>query len=450
MSKTTAYSFEEFNLDAAIDGRSSSSTDRGFKLPGTENIRAIYNSRSTSTEEFVIGAVEALGQANRNLMFANMSLEGFEDRLNIAARVAKNVKIARDRGLEGFENTKPLNPIVYALEAEKGESVGQKVGGFFKRVAQAIVSAARHIITMIANFIKMIVNKIREFAQSGYSKKYKEYCALNGKAKKAADSVSIKSMKWNTDSTDMCATMAQLTKNYTNLVSGSIMAGALDTVRNLTGKLSKIPIVGLAAKGIDSGARILEVKTELAKINKNIEEIDNIRKTGAIFNGILKFEKGEKGKGGSQNIHVAFYDGDKPVQMTCKDIREVTDDFKILSEQAMTDFTKALAAGKQAQTTASKSCKDLDKLANELKKEHKDADTVALKKAVARLATRKLSLDSYIQSIYLEAQSTRLRYTHTAYLAMKQYLKTGDLNTKVTRGNESYSQIDVDDLFANL
>ena len=437
MSKNIAYSYEAFDLDAALDGRSNTSKGKGFKLPGTENIRDIYNSHSTSTEEFVIGAVEALGQANRNLMFVNMSIEGFEDRLNIATRVAKNVKIARDRGLEGFENVKPLNPLVYALEGEKGESAGSKVAAFFKRIAQAIVTAARHIMTMIANFIKMIVNKIREFAQSGYSKKYKQYCALSGKSKKSADAVTINSMDWKVDQEGMMAIMTKLTANYKDLTIAD--SGVCGKARSFIGK-----VVGLISKSAQA-----KIETDgvfgHGGLKKQIEEIDNARSSGAMFDGIAKVKNGD-----AKNICLAFYNGEKPVKMTCEKIRKLTKNFEILSESSMKDFATALAAGKQAQAEAAKSTKEMDNLAKELKKEHKDAQTIAFKKEVAKLASRYLAFNSYANSIYLEAQSTRLRYTHTAYVAMKQYLKTGDINTKVTRGNESYSQIDVDDLFSNL
>jgi len=440
MSKKTAYSYEAFDLDAALDGRSNTSKGKGFKLPGTENIRDIYNSHSTSTEEFVIGAVEALGQANRNLMFVNMSIEGFEDRLNIAARVAKNVKIARDRGLEGFENVKPLNPLVYALEGEKGESAGSKVAAFFKRIAQAIVTAARHIMTMIANFIKMIVNKIREFAQSGYSKKYKQYCALSGKSKKSADAVTINSMDWKVDQTKMVAIIDQLTKNYNNCCNTDAgVGGALKAIVGIIGKFKSLPIVGKPAGNVNASADLKIVKS-------HIEKIDNARSSGIMFEHLgIKVKNGD-----AKNIRLAFYNGEKPVKMTCEKIRKITGDFKILSEESMKDFATALASGKKAQVQAAKSTKEMDKLAAELKKEHKDPQTIAFKKEVAKLAARYLAFNSYANSIYLEAQSIRLRYTHTAYVAMKQYLKTGDINTKVTRGNESYSQIDVDDLFSNL
>ena len=433
MSKNIAYSYEAFDLDAALDGRSNTSKGKGFKLPGTENIRDIYNSHSTSTEEFVIGAVEALGQANRDLMFVNMSIEGFEDRLNIAARVAKNVKIARDRGLEGFENVKPLNPLVYALEGEKGESAGSKVAAFFKRIAQAIVTAARHIMTMIANFIKMIVNKIHEFAQHGYSKKYKAYLALSDNAKIAADSVTINSMHWKLKPEQIISTAERLAANYHEICCGGKFVGIMNFIAKLSSK------VGTSGKDFAASH-------EDNNIKKHIELIDNARSTGIIFNHLnIKVKNGD-----AKNIRKVFYDGDKAEKMTCGDIRKITDDFKILNEKNMNYYAKMLSVAKKAQDEAAKSTKKLDDFAKKLKQEHKDSQTIALKKDLAKLASRYLAFNSYVNSIFLETQSICYRYTHTAYVAMKQYLKTGDINTKVTRGNESYLQIDVDDLFSNL
>ena len=107
-------SYKEFDINAAINPVISRES---IKLAGVSEVAKIYNSKSLSTEEFISGAIHDLGVSNRNVMFVNSSLSGLRDRLAIAAKVAKNVNTAKDRGVEGFGSVSKMDPWEFALES---------------------------------------------------------------------------------------------------------------------------------------------------------------------------------------------------------------------------------------------------------------------------------------------------------------------------------------------
>ena len=91
--------YQEFSIESAVDltTRNTPST----KIDGMKKTYGILTNPSRSTEEFIAGAISSLGQADRNIMYVNTSLEALSDRLAICAKVARPVNMAKARGVEG-------------------------------------------------------------------------------------------------------------------------------------------------------------------------------------------------------------------------------------------------------------------------------------------------------------------------------------------------------------
>ena len=160
--------YSDFSIESALAPRTAS---RSIKLEGVGTAVAVLRSRSTSTEEFMQGAISALGNADRQIMFVNSSLEALNDRLKFATTLAKAINTSKAHGVEGFANTPHLDPWAYALEDNDSKN------GFFSKLWAAIKTACRRVYDAIANFIKWLGNAIA--SASGWSSSSPSTCTIN-------------------------------------------------------------------------------------------------------------------------------------------------------------------------------------------------------------------------------------------------------------------------------
>ena len=454
-----AYSYEEFNLDAALN-LSSHTERKSIKLAGVENIRSIYNNPSTSTEEFIIGAVEALGNANRNLMYANMSIEGFAQRFQVAARVAKNVNIARDRGLEGFENVHSMNPLAYSIE--DGEKKG-KFREFVGRIWDALKTAARHIMTSIANFIKYIINKIREFALKKAIKDRKEFMeawknASPEKQKEIGDK-KVKSMKWKDKPLKkLNEVITSIAKKYTDTFACENNDDYKALLKGTKTELKDIKDVASLRK-LQKGFGLTP-----EKVKEAVDKIENFRKEGLLVGIDGSKGKNDKGKlnGASKALSGVFYEGDKPEEKPISEIMDLTENFKCLDENWFkTSIVDAIASANKAQKGMTMYTKAIDAFVAKYKKLTKDSEDKEdangeFKKwamSIGRLSLKRMALNSYMQSILMEVEINAFRLTSTCHKAVRVGLKSlkgkGD-KKKDDKSGESFYQPSVDELFSGL
>ena len=456
-----AYSYEEFNLDAALN-LSNRTQRKSVKLAGVENIRSIYNNPSTSTEEFIIGAVESLGNANRNLMYANMSIEGFAQRFQVASRVAKNVNIARSRGLEGFENAHSMNPLAYSIE--DGEKKG-KFKEFVGRVWEALKTAARHIMTCIANFIKYILNKIREFGLKRAiedKKKFEEaWKKASADKKEQINKMKLKSLNWNKGAPGIIsATLNGITSKYTetfDVAKGGDYKALLKATKANIKKADSIDKLNKLESGFGTGLS----QKEIMAAAKNIDDF----RSGGIFDKI-KGAKGSETKDGKTKTNSAskalagvFYSGDKVSDVTFDKIHgDMSDNFKCLNaDWFKKEITDTIASANKAQKNMALYTKAIDEFVSQYKKLTKDVeDSKAdeFKKwsmQIGRLSLKRMSLNSYMQSILMEVEINAFRLTSTCHKAIRMALKSLKDESKKNKAKSGESwQPSVDELFADL
>lgn len=458
-----AYSYEEFNLDAALN-LSNHTQRKSVKLAGVENIRSIYNNPSTSTEEFIIGAVESLGNANRNLMYANMSIEGFAQRFQVASRVAKNVNIARSRGLEGFENAHSMNPLAYSIE--DGEKKG-KFKEFVGRVWEALKTAARHIMTCIANFIKYILNKIREFGLKKAiedKKKFEEaWKKASADKKKQINETKIKSLKWKDGAPGIISTTLKgITTKYTDtfdVAKGGDYKALLKATKADLKKVDSVDKLNEFKSGFGTGLSQKEIM-DAAKA------IDDFR-SGGIFaaakidgaSGSVTKDGKTKTNSASKALAGVFYSGDKVDEVTFSEIHEkMTSNFKCLdADWFKKEITDTIASANKAQKNMALYTKAIDAFVAKYKKLTKDVEESKadeFKKwsmQIGRLSLKRMSLNSYMQSILMEVEINAFRLTSTSHKAIRMALKSLKSESKKDekKSGESW-QPSVDELFADL
>ena len=202
--------YSDFSIESALTPRTAS---KSIKLEGVGNAVAVLRSRSTSTEEFMQGAISALGNADRQIMFENSSLEALNDRLKFATTLAKAINTSKAHGVEGFANTPRLDPWAYALEDNDSKN------GFFSKLWAAIKTACRRVYDAIANFIKWLGNAIASASVRGQAKDYKFYTAnkgtieRNAKAQKV-DAQQFNSLQWKISSDALAKMITKASGEY--------------------------------------------------------------------------------------------------------------------------------------------------------------------------------------------------------------------------------------------
>lgn len=413
-------SYKEFDINAAINPVVSRES---VKLAGVSEVAKIYNSKSLSTEEFISGAIHDLGVSNRNVMFVNSSLSGLRDRLAIAAKVAKNVNTAKDRGVEGFGSVSKMDPWEFALESG--------IGDFFKKIWQAIVSACTRLIQAIANIIKHIRNFIVGLDAKQQSKDYKYYTdhrkEIDDKAKKAgADKTKFNAANWKVDGKKISEAMKKVASLYTKIFTKG-------------GDDEKV-FENLASCDLSQVTDPKQFKAMCHKVFGYIEnEGNDLRKyiegTISKINGSVSEVKKVLGASNdatsASKIVSAFAVKGDTVQITVEEMKKKSDDFSILSEKWLAenvknyvvDLDRAMRQFTKYTSTITKVSKRFEKVGADGKSDSGKAFIKSLSAACADLAQARIRTNNMATSIILELELQALRFRKNAHTALKIYMR---------------------------
>ena len=413
-------SYKEFDINAAINPVVSRES---VKLAGVSEVAKIYNSKSLSTEEFISGAIHDLGVSNRNVMFVNSSLSGLRDRLAIAAKVAKNVNTAKDRGVEGFGSVSKMDPWEFALESG--------IGDFFKKIWQAIVSACTRLIQAIANIIKHIRNFIVGLDAKQQSKDYKYYTdhrkEIDDKAKKAgADKTKFNAANWKVDGKKISEAMKKVASLYTKIFTKG-------------GDDEKV-FENLASCDLSQVTDPKQFKAMCHKVFGYIgDEGNNLRKylegTISKINGSVSEVKKVFGAPNdatsASKIVSAFAVKGDTVQITAEEMKKKSDDFSILSEKWLAenvknyvvDLDRAMRQFTKYTSTITKVSKQFEKVGVDGKSDSGKAFIKSLSAACADLAQARIRTNNMATSIILELELQALRFRKNAHTALKIYMR---------------------------
>ena len=414
-------SYKEFDINAAINPVISRES---IKLAGVSEVAKIYNSKSLSTEEFISGAIHDLGVSNRNVMFVNSSLSGLRDRLAIAAKVAKNVNTAKDRGVEGFGSVSKMDPWEFALESG--------IGDFFKKIWQAIVSACTRLIQAIANIIKHIRNFIVGLDAKQQSKDYKYYTdnrqLIENNAKKiGATKTKFNAANWKVDGAKISAAMESVASLYTKIFTkGGDDEKVFENLSqyDLTKVTDAKQFKDMCHKVFDTNAG---EEINLRKfLTDTIEKIDN---------SILEVKKvlgASKDDTSASKIVSAFAtkDGDV-VQITAEEMKKKSEDFEILSDtwlaknvtKYVTDLDRAMRQFSKYTSTITKVARRFDKVDVDSKADDRKAFIKSVSAACADLAKSRIRVNNMATSIILELELQALRFRKNAHTALRIYMR---------------------------
>lgn len=453
-------SFEWFNIESAI---SPTTEVRGVKLNGMNRVASVINNPSRSTEEFIAGAISALGQADRNIMYVNASLNGLSDRLRLAAKIARPVNIAKQRGTEGFENVPYLNPWEYAIEG--------KVGDFFKRIWQAIRTIARNILQAIVNFIKYIGNAIASVGCKQQAKDRDAYmrnkATINPKVKAAkVDDMEINSLPWKVDASKLGKIINDISAQYLKAVKANsqdeaILAGVTRAdLRTLTTEADFAKVFGSifgvtggignaigAVKGAanGTGAAFGAAKAKVTAFKESIAK--------QIEDGI-KLAGGTKSASPKEIIASSFLSGEAKVgKVKIKEIvKKAGADFGVLSNEWLSkNVNSVIASLHNSEKEFTRYTKTIDMVAKKFDQVQaaSHSNVASLSQLTSELAKDRCRLNSFYSGLILEATSYALRFRKTAHIALKAYLKVG-YGTKIEKrkSEEALSAQSIESLFS--
>ena len=395
-------SYKEFDINAAINPVISRES---IKLAGVSEVAKIYNSKSLSTEEFISGAIHDLGVSNRNVMFVNSSLSGLRDRLAIAAKVAKNVNTAKDRGVEGFGSVSKMDPWEFALESG--------IGDFFKKIWSAIVSACTRLIQAIANIIKHIRNFIVGLDAKQQSKDYKYYTdnrqLIENNAKKfGATKTKFNAANWKVNGAKISDAIKSVASLYTKIFTKD---GDDEKVfENLAQyDLSKVTdakqFKDMCHKvfGVNEGeGNYLRnyLNGTIEKINDSVLEVKKVLGASKDDTSASKIVSAFATKGGDV------------VQITAEEMKKKSEDFSILSDNWLADNVKKYVVDlDRAMRQFSKYTATITKVANRIEKVGVDSKAdggkafiKSVSAACANLAQARIRTNNMATSIILELE----------------------------------------------
>ena len=419
-------SYKEFDINAAINPTTSRES---IKLAGVSEVANIYNSKSLSTEEFISGAIHDLGVSNRCVMYVNSSLSGLRDRLAIAAKVAKNVNTAKDRGVEGFGSVKKMDPWEFALESG--------IGNFFSKIWQAIVSACTRLIQAIANVIKYIRNFIVGLDAKAQSRDYNYYVKnkqiIETNAKKnGSGKTKFNAANWKVDGEKISDAMKKVTTLYTKIFTKG-------------GDDEKV-FENLAAYDLDQVIDVKSFKTMCSKVFGGIftftaeSEANHLRKylgstITKIDNSVTDIKKvlGSSTETTSASKIVAGFalNGTDVVQTTAEDMKKKSKDFSILSDswlasnvkKYVVDLDRAMRQFTKYTSTITKVSKRFEKVGIDGKADGSKAIIKSISAACADLAQARIRTNNLATSIILELELQALRFRKNAHTALKIYMK---------------------------
>lgn len=423
--------YQEFDITSAI---APEAPRNSVNLQGVSKVKTIYNSSSRSTEEFIVAAVADMGAADQNIMYANSTLNALSDRLATAGKIAKAVNTAKAKGMEGFQSMEYLNPWTYAIEGSTGE--------FFSKIWQAICTACRKIISMIANFIKWLGNVIASADTKAQIKDYMTYVTLKGVKNKEVDSKKINSLDWKVDGKGMLDVATSAAAHYVSMFSGN--AKDIKVLSNLSttdiaASQAKEGVIAAVARCFNCEAKFEAVKSHVQKMTADIN--DDLK--GGI-NKVFKVSGDEKVNAKSLVMAATTKTG-KIGPMSCAEIKKLSNDFSILKDGVFSKQIKTcVAAVSKAQREFANYTKTIDQLAKKFKpvdgSSAKDG-VASMSKLVSELANARVRASSYYTGLMLEIQAQALRFAKTAHIALKQYIVAAKPTKapKAEKGSEAYS-----------
>lgn len=401
-------------------------------MAGFSDVAKIYNSNSTSTEEFISGAIHNLGTVNRNVMYVNSSLSGLRDRLAIATKVAKNVNAAKDRGFESFSNVSKMDPWQYALE-DSNQS-------FFGKIWEAIKSACRRLITAIVNIIKHIQIFIAKADTKKASKDYAYY--LQNKAlinKNAARNKTLatkfNALDWKVNAEKLAKVVGETASEYTTAFNGAFGTGGdgkiLENLANTDISQAK-DLAGFKAvsKKIFGGLFTFSEDGSAAHFSSAVQEFT--KKISAPQAAVIK-RAGAASESGTPSAstvaHKLLLNGDGKVkQITVKEMKSLSHDWIVLSDGWLAkNVTAHVTALNNAVKTFSKYTKAVDKAAAQFKKVAVDSTKAAaikkLSQVCSELSNARIRTNSWFTSLMLELELSALRFRKNAHTSLLLYMR---------------------------
>ena len=437
--------YHEFSIESAIMPTTSR---KSVKIEGVNNVKKIFADPSKSTEAFITGAIADTGLADRNIMYVNKTLGALSDRLQTAAKIAKSVNTAKDRGVEGFNSVEYLNPWEYAIEGKASE--------FFKRVWEAIKTTCRKIISAIANAIKWLSNQIQSAFTKAQVKDYNYYKANKatlGKVAKSSKST-VKSIEWEPASqfskvlTKFNGEFMKAVKAKKQDLSTIEKIGSMDpaflTDPTRFGKIFSEANTGLHL-GSSAESNFKGFKAAFQRmtdsINKELEDVT----TSA-------FGRAQEGK---QNAHSLVYGAlaksDTVKDMYVSRLCELSGDFSILSDSWMADNVKAyVTLCNENMKTFTQYTKAIDKVAAAFdravaKSGEDNAKISSLSQMTSQLCNARCRYNSFMNSVLLEVESAALRYRRSVHNALKAVIsevKGGPAKAAKAKATESYQSVE--------
>lgn len=436
-------SYSEFDINRAINPVVAK---KSVKLPGMTEVAKIYKSNSTSTEEFISGAIHNLGIVNRNVMFVNSSISGLRDRLQIAAKVAKNVNMAKDRGIEGFSSVPKMDPWQYALESG--------IGDFFSKVWEAIKAACRRLITAIANIIKHIQIFISRADVKSQVKDYKYFVTnkkVLEKSNKAALNTKLNAISWKVNGSQFPKIIKDASSKYITAFRGMFggQSGdgkALDALASIDMSLCKTP-AGFRTVSNKIFGYFGDFEREGGKLSNFIEKIT--KKIDAPRLSVIGDAKLDENASASKVAHALVYSNNGKVsQVTVKSLMDSSKEFSVLSEKWLADnVTSQVTALNDAVKQMTTYTKAVDKAATAFKKAAVDsvnnAGLKSLSSALSQMSNARIRSNSWFTSLMLELELAALRYRKNVHNALKIYIR-GAAPKESKKSKENY---DINSLF---
>ena len=446
--------YSEFSIESALTPRTAS---KKIELEGVGTTIAILQSGSKSTEEFMQGAISALGNADRQIMYINSSLEALNDRLMFASKLAKAINTSKAHGVEGFSNTPRLDPWAYAIED------ASKDGGFFSRLWAAIRTACRRVIDAIANFIKWLGNAIAGAGVRGQAKDYTFYkqnektITKNANAKKV-DAQKFNSVQWALKAGDLAKLITKAAGEYAkgsakkgedikvmenvSRQNFSVMKDAKDYKRAYGDLFSKW--FGLSGNTPESA-----FKNASAKVKKMCEDM-NAQLRGEI--GSI-FDKSGSDKVSAHTLVMGVVSkGDGKVgPITVGTMKSLSDNFAVLSEAWLADNVKKSVSSVHAQQKAfTEYTKNVDKVASAFMKDNgtKENPMKSLSTLLSELSRTRIRYNSFWTGLMLELESAALRFRKSAHIALKYYIRAAQKgNADAKKAAESLNDQSIEALF---
>jgi hypothetical protein len=408
--------YSDFSLESALVP---TTLRRPVKLQGVHNAVAALRSSSTSTEEFIQGAVSSLGNADRMIMYVNGSLEALSDRLQCAAKIAKAVNTSKAHGAEGFQNVPMLDPWAYAIEGKASE--------FFSRIWQAIKTACRRVIDAIAYVIKWIGNAIASADVRGQIKDYKFYTTNKARIEKyteaaKTDKVEFNSLAWKIKVDGLAKLISNAAGHYAKSTEGSADVkkffesasranfASMHDAKDFTKAFSNVFGTGTG----DATKAYQHLSSNVEKLRATIDE-DLKKNISEIFGGSKDLSKAF---GARDLIMKAVTSGEKKT-ITVGEMKKLSGEFGVLSEQWLTKNVKeVIATTHKHQKEFTEFTKLIDKVSANFAKTLGDKDNgfKAINNLTAKLANDRIRYNSFWSNMKLELETVALRYRKFADL----------------------------------